>query len=45
MEVADESYWNNRRASGIGYAHTERILKAGDEIVCGRRESKLQESK
>jgi uncharacterized oxidoreductase len=33
-------------ASGIGLAFTERFLQAGNEvIVCGRRESKLQEAK
>ncbi|WP_050184145.1 SDR family oxidoreductase [Domibacillus robiginosus] len=33
-------------ASGIGLAFTERFIKAGSTvIVCGRRESKLQEAK
>ncbi|MFP7253533.1 SDR family NAD(P)-dependent oxidoreductase [Terribacillus goriensis] len=33
-------------ASGIGFAFAERFLQAGNEvIVCGRRESKLQEAR
>lgn len=33
-------------ASGIGFAFAERFLQAGSQvIVCGRRESKLQEAK
>src|SRR5206468_4987859 len=33
-------------ASGIGFALAERFLRAGSHvIVCGRRESKLQEAK
>ncbi|HEX8235376.1 MAG TPA: SDR family NAD(P)-dependent oxidoreductase [Abditibacteriaceae bacterium] len=46
MELASNTVLITGGASGIGLALAERFLQAGSEvIICGRRESKLQEAR
>ncbi|PAE06561.1 short-chain dehydrogenase [Terribacillus saccharophilus] len=46
MELKGNTILITGGASGIGFAFAERFLQAGSQvIICGRRESKLQEAK